>query len=77
MVLHYLMDVIERGTNKPLIQNMEFDFISVTNSPMMEIQAKEAAGEWLIREAHYTPRLREKLYRNNEVISFRLEMVRI
>lgn len=77
MVLHYLMDVIERGTDKPLIQNMEFDFISVINPVMVEIQAKEAAAEWLIREAHYTPRLREKLYRNNEVISFRLEMVRI
>ncbi len=77
MVLHYLMDVIERGTGKPLIQNMEFDFISVTNPITVEIQAKEAAGEWLIREAHYTPRLREKLYRNNELVPFRLEMVMI
>jgi len=71
------MDVIERGTGKPLIQNMEFDFISVTNPITVEIQAKEAAGEWLIREAHYTPRLREKLYRNNELVPFRLEMVMI
>lgn len=77
MTIQYLIDVFELGTNTQLMTNVEFEFSGAKDDLNVDIKAKEIAEDWLARESKYSPRLREKLHRDNKLIPFRLEIVRV